>query len=84
MDREVLISQVKEEYANIASNRAQQHFHKTTTEITPDAYYEGLLGTVIAEIGKGTFDNCHSGLEVFNKVAADKTILSNWRKSRNA
>ena len=80
MNRESLISQVKEEYANIASNHAQQHFHQTTTEITPEAYYEGLLGAVITEIGKGTFDNCRSGSEVVNKVAADKTILSDWGK----
>ena len=80
MNRESLISQVKEEYASIASNHAQQHFHQTTTEISPEAYYENLLGAVITEIGKGTFDNCRSGSEVVNKVAADKTILSDWGK----
>ena len=80
MRREELISQVKEEYASIASNEAQQHFHQTTTEIAPEDYYEGLSGAVTVEIGKGTFDNCRSGLEVINKVAADKTILSDWGK----
>ena len=76
--RENLISQVKEEYASIASNQAQQHFHLTTTGITPEAYYGTLLNAVITEIEKGTFDNCRSGSEVINKVAADKTILPDW------
>ena len=82
MDRESLISQVREEYANITSNRAQQHFHQTSTEITLEAYYESLRDAVISEIGKGTFDNCRSGLEVVNKVAADKAILSDWETTR--
>ena len=76
--REKLISEVKEEYANIASNESQQHFTQTTTEITPEAYYEKLLNCVIKEIEDGKFDNCRSGSEIINKVAADKSILSNW------
>jgi len=78
MNREELISQVKNEYANIASDASQQHFHQTTTEVTPEAYYEGLLNSVITEINNGTFDNCRSGSEIVNKVAADKSILSDW------
>ncbi|MCL2827482.1 MAG: hypothetical protein FWD99_01955 [Oscillospiraceae bacterium] len=81
MKREELIAQVKEEYANIASAASQQHFHKTTTEITPEGYYENLLNAVITEIGNGTFDTCHSGSEIVNKVAADKSILSHWGRS---
>ena len=78
-NRQNLISQVKEQYASIASHESQQHFNKTTTEITPEAYYEKLLGAVITEIENGTFDNCRSGSEIINKVAADKTILSEWK-----
>ena len=78
MNREELISQVKNEYANIASDASQQHFHQTITEVTPEAYYEGLLNSVIKEINNGTFDNCRSGSEIVNKVAADKSILSDW------
>ena len=74
--RQSLINQVKEKYANIASHESQQHFHKTTTEITPEAHYEKLLGAVITEIENGTFDSCRSGSEIINKVAVDKTILS--------
>jgi len=79
MKHDELIEQVKKEYANIASNESQQHFHQTTTDITPEAYYENLLHAVIVEITKGTFDNCRSGTEIVNKVAADKTILSEWQ-----
>ena len=78
MKRQELINQVKEVYANVASHESQQHFHQTTTEITPEAYYEKLLGLVITEIEKGTFDNCRSGVEIVNKVAADKSIISGW------
>ena len=80
MNREELIAQVKEEYANIASAASQQHFHQTSTQISPDAYYENLLNVVIDEIRNGTFDTCRSGSEIVNKVAANKSILSNWKQ----
>ena len=76
--REELISQVKEQYANLAFAGDQQHFHQTTTGITPLAYYEKLSSAVISQIERGKFDSCHSGNEVINKVAADKTILPEW------
>lgn len=74
MNHDKLIAQVKDEYARIASSESQQHFHQTTTEVTPEAYYEKLLGKVINEIGKGTFDNFKSGEEVVTAVANDKTF----------
>ncbi len=79
MNRDELIQQVKNEYASIASSESQQHFSQTTANVTPEAYYEKLLSAVIAEISKGTFDNCHNGNEIVNKVAADKSVLSEWR-----
>jgi len=79
MSRDKLIEEVKNQYASIASDESQQHFHQTTTEITPEAYYENLLNAVITEISRGTFDNCRSGSEVVNMVAADKTVLSEWK-----
>lgn len=78
MKRSELISQVKEEYANIAAHESQQHFHQTAAGITPGVYYENLQAAVISEIKNGTFDNCRSGAEIANKVAADKSILSTW------
>ena len=77
--RDKLIDQVKNEYANITSSKSQQHFYQTTTEITPEAYYENLLNAVIKEISKGTFDNSRSGAEIVNSVAANKTLLSEWK-----
>ncbi len=79
MKRDELIKQVKNEYASIASSASQQHFFQTTDEYTPESYYEKLLDAVITEISKGTFDNCHSGTEVVNIVAADKSVLSEWK-----
>jgi len=79
MNHDKLIAQVKDEYARIASSESQQHFHQTTTEVTPEAYYEKLLSKVINEIDKGTFDNFKSGEEVVTAVANDKTWLSNWK-----
>ena len=76
--RQELIDQVKEGYASIASSESQQHFHQTATGITPERYYENLLSAVIHEIQEGTFDNCRDGDEIINKVAADKTVLSEW------
>ncbi|MDK2966245.1 MULTISPECIES: hypothetical protein [Clostridia] len=79
MNRDKLIAQVKNEYARIASSESQQHFHQTTTEITPEAYYENLLSNVIDEINKGTFDNFKSGEEVVTAIANDKSWLSGWK-----
>jgi len=76
--RDHLIAQVKEEYASIAAHEDQQHFHQTTTGITPTAYYEKLLGAVIAEIEGGKFDNCRTGAEIVNKVAVDKSLLGGY------
>ncbi|GAB5083027.1 MAG: hypothetical protein U0N91_09800 [Oscillospiraceae bacterium] len=79
MKRNELIQQVKEKYASIASAESQNHFHQTTTEITAEAYYEKLLQAVVNEISNGTFDNVQSADEIINKVAADKSVLSNWK-----
>ena len=79
MNRDALINQVKEEYANLIANDSQQYFHNTTTGITPKAYYNTLQTMVISEINRGKFDNCRTGREVVNKVAADKSLLPEWQ-----
>ena len=78
LKRENLITQVKEAYANITSSDSQQHFDKTKTGLTADVYYENLQNAVIDEINNGTFDNCRSGYEIVNRVAADKTLLQDY------
>ena len=78
MSRKELIDQVKEEYASIAADERQHHFHQTTTKITSEKYYEKLSNAVISEIERGTFDNCSTSSEIIYMVAADKSILSEW------
>lgn len=78
MERDELIQMVKEKYANIASDESH-NFVQNTTDLTPEAYYEKLLQAVINEISKGTFDFAESADDVINKVAADKSILSEWQ-----
>ena len=79
MKRHELIEQVKEQYATIAAHESQQHFHQTASDVTAQSYYESLEKAVIAEIENGRFDNCRSGAEIVNKVAADKSILAAWK-----
>ncbi len=79
MNRDELINQVKDKYAQIASAESQQHFNQTTTELTPEAYYEDLLGKAISEIEKGTFDQFKSGDEIVTAIANDKSWLSEWK-----
>ncbi len=78
MKREELIKQVREEYSNIVAHESQQHFHQTSDSLGTDAYYSKLAECVIDEISNGKFDSCKSGIEIINKVAADKSILSEW------
>ncbi len=83
MNREKLIAQVKNEYARLAEEASQQHFHQTTTEMSPDKYYGNLLNMVEREIAAGTFDGFHSGKEVVEAVANDKQKwLSQWPEMR--
>jgi len=70
--REKLTEEVREMYANYMYSDDQQHFHQTTSGITPEDYYGNLCKKVIDEISRGRFDNCKTGKEIANKVAADK------------
>ncbi|MHC1722381.1 MAG: hypothetical protein AB9836_04145 [Aminipila sp.] len=79
MNRDKLINQVKDKYARLASAESQENFIQTTTDLTPEGYYEKLLSKVIDEINKGTFDDFKSGEEVVCAVANDKTLLSGWK-----
>lgn len=80
--RKILIAEVKDQYASLASHETQQHFNQTTTDITPEAYYENLLGMVLGEIEEGTFDNFQSGKAIVDAVSKDKQKwLSGWDAS---
>jgi hypothetical protein len=79
MNRDKLIAQVKNEYSRLASDESQQHFSQTTSGITADQYYGNLLNMVEREISAGTFDGFHSGREIVEAVANDKSKwLSQW------
>lgn len=79
MDRQELIHEVKGLYASLASQESQQHFSKTTDNITPEAYYENILGMVINQIEAGTFDSFQSGRAIIDAVSKDKQKwLSQW------
>jgi len=78
--RDNFIEQVTEIYQNISHSDSQNHFHQTTTGITPGNYYGSLQAAVTHEISQGKFDTCRDGMEIVNKVAKDKTLLSNWEK----
>ena len=76
--REMLAAQVKEEYANITASDSQQYFDMTTTNMTPHEYYGHLQSLVLEQVYNGGFDTCHTGTEIVNKVAANKSILPGW------
>lgn len=69
MNREELFAQVKAGYAKIASDKSQQQTILSTTEETPEAYFERLLNKTLKEIEQGKFDNFTSGEEVIKAVA---------------
>jgi len=73
MQRDELISQVKNEYARLASEESS--VQQTTTDMSPDAFYEQLLGQVIEGISKGQFDRFDSGIEIVEAVANDKSWI---------
>ena len=76
--REDLTKQIQEIYQNIAHSESQNHFHKTTTGITPESYYGSLSNAVAHEISQGRFDTCRDGMEIVNKVAKDKSLLTTF------
>lgn len=79
MNRDNLINQVKDEYARIASSESKQQSIQSTTDLTPEAYYEKLLSKAVDEINKGTFDDFKSGVDVVSAIANDKAWLSDWK-----
>jgi len=74
MDRDELIIQVKQEYADLASKDSQiTTVNEAGNEISSEAYYEELLGKVLDGITKGRFDQFKSGTEIVEAVANNKT-----------
>lgn len=81
MNREKLILQVKDIYSRLASDESKWQTTQSTSELTPEAYYEKILDMVVKEINLGTFDFFTSGKEIVNAVTKNKSKwLSNWEQ----
>jgi hypothetical protein len=79
MNRNSLLSEVKNEYSRLADTESQQHMSQSTSKISAEKYYEKLLNAVEQEMEQGTFDQFHSGIEIVEAVAnAKEKWLPNW------
>ena len=72
MNREKLISQVKEEYARLAAGHGREAFIDDTSQESAESYFERLLQMVIDGILEGRFDRFLTGREIMEAVANDK------------
>ena len=74
MDRELLIQQVKSEYARLAEHASRGHItDRSYSGILPEAYYEQALEKAIRDVSAGKYDDCISGLQIVERIANHKT-----------
>ena len=74
MNRDLLIQQVKSEYARLAELASRGHMtNQSYGGRPPEAYYEQTLEKAIGDISAGKYDDCSSGLEVVEQIANQKT-----------
>lgn len=74
MDRDLMIQQVKGEYARLADLASRDHITvQSYSGISPSAYYEQALEKAIRDISAGKYDGCASGLQVVEQIANHKT-----------
>lgn len=74
MNRDLLIQQVKSEYARLAQLESRDYItDQSYTAMSPEAYYERTLEKVIRDISFGKYDDCVSGLQVVEQNANCKT-----------
>lgn len=74
MNRDLLIQQVKSEYARLAQAESRDYItNQSYSPISPEAYYEKALEKVIRDISAGKYDDCVSGLQVVERNANHKT-----------
>lgn len=74
MDRDIMIQQVKDEYARLADLASRGHItDRTYGGKQPEAYYEKALEKAVRDISAGKYDDCISGLEVVERIANHKT-----------
>lgn len=74
MNRDLLIQQVKNEYARLAQFESREYVtNQSYSAVSPEVYYERTLERVIRDISAGKYDDCISGLEVVERNANHKT-----------
>ena len=74
MDRDILIQQMKSEYARLAELASSGHItDRSYSRIPPEAYYEQALEKAIRDVSAGKYDDCISGLQVTERIANHKT-----------
>ena len=74
MDRDILIQQVKNEYARLSDLASREHItDQGYSGMRPEAYYEQALETAIRDVSAGKYDDCISGLQVVERNANNKT-----------
>ncbi len=74
MNRDILIQQVKSEYARLAQLETRGYITDLScSALSPEAYYERTLEKVIRDISVGKYDDCVSGLQVVERNANHQT-----------
>jgi small acid-soluble spore protein tlp len=73
LDRNILIQQVKNEYARLAGLASRGHITDRAYSMQPEAYYEQVLEKAISDISAGKYDDCVSGLQIVERIANHKT-----------
>ena len=74
MDRDLLIQQVKSEYARLADLESREHVtDQSYSRMSPEAYYEQALGKAIRDISAGMYDEYASGFQIVEHIANHKT-----------
>ena len=74
MNRDLLIQQVKNEYARLAQFESREYVtNQSYSAVSPEVYYERTLERVIRDISAGKYDDCVSGLQVIERNANHKT-----------
>lgn len=74
MNRDLLIQQVKGEYARLAELETQSHItNQSYSSMSPEKYYERALEKAIRDISAGKYDDCVSGFQIVERIANHKT-----------
>lgn len=82
MNRNLLIQQVKSEYARLAEHAGREHItDQSYGAMSPETYYERTLQKAIRDISAGKFDDCSSGIQIVERIANNKTKVQRIQDS---